>query len=115
MLKKTLAGASKTIAGRHNIKFAVVLTPGEDGSSLQSVRRCRICNARQGGRRGSAQRQEAIAGWLEAEADKVRKEAEAPVVLVDVYWHASRLFPAGKPCALSAGLVGSTVVRKAIT
>jgi predicted RNase H-like HicB family nuclease len=27
---------------------------------------------------------EAIAGWLEAEANKVSKEAEAPVVLVDV-------------------------------
>ena len=67
------------------MKFAIVLTPGEDGFIIAECPTLPGC-VTQGKAEDEALRKarEAIAGWLEAEADKVRKEAEAPVVLVDV-------------------------------
>ncbi|TMG01648.1 MAG: type II toxin-antitoxin system HicB family antitoxin [Chloroflexi bacterium] len=67
------------------MKFAIVLTPGEDGFIVAECPTLPGC-VTQGKAEDEALRnaREAIAGWLEAEADKVRKEAEAPVVLVDV-------------------------------
>ena len=67
------------------MKFAVVLTPGEDGFIVAECPTLPGC-VTQGKEEDEALRNasEAIAGWLEAEADKVSKEAEAPVVLVDV-------------------------------
>ena len=67
------------------MKFAIVLTPGEDGFIVDECPTLPGC-VTQGRAEDEALRnaREAIAGWLEAEADKVRKEAEAPVVLVDV-------------------------------
>jgi len=67
------------------VKFAVVLTPGEDGFIVAECPTLPGC-VTQGKEEDEALRNasEAIAGWLEAEADKVSKEAEAPVVLVDV-------------------------------
>jgi len=67
------------------VKFAIVLTPGEDGFIVAECPTLPGC-VTQGKAEDEALRnaREAIAGWLEAEADKVRKEAEAPVVLVDV-------------------------------
>lgn len=67
------------------MKFAVVLTPGDDGFIIAECPTLPGC-VTQGKAKDDALRnaREAIAGWLEAEADKVSKEAEAPVVLVDV-------------------------------
>jgi len=67
------------------VKFAIVLTPGEDGFIVAECPTLPGC-VTQGKAEDEALRnaREAIAGWLEAEADKVRKEEEAPVVLVDV-------------------------------
>ncbi|TMF06754.1 MAG: type II toxin-antitoxin system HicB family antitoxin [Chloroflexi bacterium] len=67
------------------MKFAIVLTPGEDGFIVAECPTLPGC-VTQGKAEDEALRnaREAIAGWLEAEADKVRKEEEAPVVLVDV-------------------------------
>jgi predicted RNase H-like HicB family nuclease len=67
------------------VKFAVVLTPGEDGFIVAECPTLPGC-VTQGKEEDEAVRnaREAITGWLEAEADKVSKEAEAPVVLVDV-------------------------------
>ena len=67
------------------MKVAIVLTPGEDGFIVAECPTLPGC-VTQGKAEDEALRnaREAIAGWLEAEADKVRKEAEAPVVLVDV-------------------------------
>jgi predicted RNase H-like HicB family nuclease len=72
-------------ARRRIVKFAIVLTPGEDGFIVAECPTLPGC-VTQGKAEDEALRnaREAIAGWLEAEADKVRKEAEAPVVLVDV-------------------------------
>ena len=67
------------------MKFAIVLTPGEDGIIVAECPTLPGC-VTQGKAEDEALRnaREEIAGWLEAEADKVRKEEEAPVVLVDV-------------------------------
>jgi len=66
------------------MKFAVVLTPGEDGYIVAECPTLPGC-VTQGKQEDDALRnaREAITGWLEAEADKVRKEAEAPVFLVE--------------------------------
>jgi predicted RNase H-like HicB family nuclease len=72
-------------ARRRIVKFAVVLTPGEDGFIVAECPTLPGC-VTQGKAEDEALRnaKEAIAGWLEVEAEKVSKEAEAPVVLVDV-------------------------------
>lgn len=67
------------------MKFGVVLTAGKDGFIVAECPTLPGC-VTQGKEEAEALRdaREAIAGWLEAEADKMSKEAESPVVRVDV-------------------------------
>lgn len=67
------------------MKLAVILTPGEDGYVVAECPTLPGCVS-QGRAEDDAIRniREAIVGWLEVEADKVQKEAEAPVRLVEI-------------------------------
>lgn len=67
------------------MKLPVVLTPGEDGYIVVECPTLPGCIS-QGRTEAEAldNIREAILGWVEAEADKVTEEAEAPVKLVEV-------------------------------
>jgi len=67
------------------MKVAVVLTPGEDGYVVAECPTLPGCVS-QGRTAQEALKniREAILGWLEVEAEKIQREAEAKVVLVDV-------------------------------
>jgi predicted RNase H-like HicB family nuclease len=67
------------------MKLPVVLTPGEDGYIIAECPTLPGCISQ--GRQESealSNIREAIIGWLEAEADKVSRDVEAPVRLVEV-------------------------------
>ena len=67
------------------MKLPVVLTPGEDGYIVAECPTLPGCVS-QGRDEAEAIRniREAMVGWLEAEADKVEHEVEAPVALVEI-------------------------------
>ena len=67
------------------VRLPVVLTPGEDGYVVAECPTLPGCIS-QGKAEDEALRniREAIMGWLEAESEKVQREAEAPVRLVEV-------------------------------
>jgi len=67
------------------MRLAVILTPGEDGYVVAECPTLPGCVS-QGAGEDEALRniREAISGWLEVEATKVRQKAEAPVHLVDI-------------------------------
>lgn len=71
--------------GGASMKLAVILTPGEDGYVVAECPTLPGCVSQ-----GSTDQEalenikEAILGWLEVEAEKVCKEAEAKVVLVEI-------------------------------
>jgi predicted RNase H-like HicB family nuclease len=67
------------------MKLAVILTPGEDGYVVAECPTLPGCVS-QGHAVDEALEniREAIVGWLEVEAEKVQKEAEAPVRLVEI-------------------------------
>ncbi len=67
------------------MKLPVVLTPGEDGYIVVECPTLPGCVS-QGRDEAEAlvNIREAILGWVEAEADKIEQEAEAPVKLVEV-------------------------------
>jgi len=67
------------------MKLAVILTPGEDGYVVAECPTLPGCVSQGEGEDDALRNiRKAIGGWLEVEVTKVRKEAEAPVHLVEI-------------------------------
>jgi len=67
------------------MKLAVILTPGEDGYVVAECPTLPGCVSQGRAEDDALQNiRNAITGWLEVEAEKVEKEAEAPVRVLDL-------------------------------
>ncbi len=67
------------------MKLPVILTPGEDGYVVVECPTLPGCVSQGRGEDEAVRNiREAIVGWLDAEVEKVTREAEAPVRLVEV-------------------------------
>ncbi|TMB94061.1 MAG: type II toxin-antitoxin system HicB family antitoxin [Chloroflexi bacterium] len=67
------------------MKLAVILTPGEDGYVVAECPTLPGCVSQGRAEDDALQNiRNAIIGWLEVEAEKVEKEAEAPVRVLDL-------------------------------